>query len=73
MTTNNYFKNINSLPQQELLNDLTKEVIQMSGVDVLYLARTSVKVDDVLNEDVLSRFESAVEIEMYVNISLFLS
>ncbi len=67
MTTNNYFKNLNSFPQQELLNDLTKEVIQMSGVDVLYLARTSVKVDDVLNEDVLSRFESAVEIEMYVN------
>ena len=67
MATNNYFKNLNSFPQQELLNDLTREVIQMSGVDVLYLARTSVKVDDVLNEDVLSRFESAVEIEMYVN------
>lgn len=67
MTTNNYFKNLNSFPQQELLNDLTREVIQMSGVDVLYLARTSVKNDDVLNEDVLSRFESAVEIEMYVN------
>jgi len=67
MATNNYFKNLNSFPQQELLNDLTREVIQMAGVDVLYLARTSVKVDDVLNEDVLSRFESAVEIEMYVN------
>jgi hypothetical protein len=67
MATNNYFKNFNSLPQQELLNSLTKEVIQMSGIDVLYLARTSVKVDDVLNEDVLSRFESAVEIEMYIN------
>jgi len=67
MTTNSYFKNFNSFPQQELLNNLTREVIQMSGVDVLYLARTAVKVDDVLNEDALSRFESAVEIEMYVN------
>ena len=67
MATNNYFKNFNSFPQQELLNSLTREVIQMSGIDVLYLARTSGKSDGILNEDVLSRFESAVEIEMYVN------
>ena len=67
MATNNYFKNFNSFPQQELLNSLTKEVIQMSGIDILYLVRTSVKIDDILNEDVLARFESAVEIEMYVN------
>ena len=67
MATNNYFKNFNSFPQQELLNSLTREVIQMSGIDVLYLVRTSVKIDDILNEDVLSRFESAVEIEMYIN------
>ena len=67
MATNNYFKNFNSFPQQELLNSLTKEVIQMSGIDVLYLVRTSVKIDDILNEDVLARYESAVEIEMYVN------
>ena len=67
MATNNYFKNFNSFPQQELLNSLTREVIQMSGIDVLYLVRTSVKIDDILNEDVLSKYESAVEIEMYVN------
>lgn len=67
MATNNYFKNFDSFPQQELLNSLTREVIQMSGIDVLYLVRTSVKIDDILNEDVLSRFESAVEIEMYIN------
>jgi hypothetical protein len=67
MATNNYFKNFNSFPQQELLNSLTKEVIQMSGIDILYLVRTSVKIDDILNEDVLARYESAVEIEMYVN------
>jgi hypothetical protein len=67
MATNNYFKNFNSFPQQELLNSLTREVIQMSGIDVLYLVRTSVKIDDILNEDVLAKYESAVEIEMYVN------
>ena len=68
MTTNQFFKNFNSLPQQDLLNSLTKEVIQMSGLDVLYLPRTDVKRDDILNEDPLSRFESAVDIEMYINI-----
>ena len=67
MATNNYFKNFNSFPQQELLNSLTREVIQMSGIDILYLVRTSVKIDDILNEDVLSKYESAVEIEMYIN------
>jgi hypothetical protein len=67
MATNNYFKNFNSFPQQELLNSLTREVIQMRGIDILYLVRTSVKIDDILNEDVLSKYESAVEIEMYIN------
>ena len=68
MTTNHFFKNFNSFPQQELLNSLTREVIQMSGLDVLYLPRTLVTKDDILNEDPLSKFESAVDIEMYINI-----
>jgi len=68
MTTNHFFKNFNSFPQQELINSLTREVIQMSGLDVLYLPRTNIKRDDILNEDPLSRFESAVDIEMYINI-----
>ena len=67
MPTNNYFKTHNSFPQQQLLNDLTKEVIQMSGQDVLYLPRTVVKKDDLLGEDSLSKFKSAVDIEMYIN------
>jgi hypothetical protein len=66
MTTNNYFKNYNSFPQQQLLNDLSKEVIQMSGQDVLYLPRTVVKKDDLLGEDSMSKFESAVDIEMFI-------
>ena len=68
MPTNNYFKNYNSFPQQQLLNDLTREVIQMSGQDVLYLPRSVVKKDDLLGEDSLSKFQSAVDIEVYINI-----
>ena len=52
MATNHYFKNFNSFPQQELLNSLSKEVIQMGGIDVLYLPRFSSNIKDtILNED----------------------
>ena len=67
MATNNYFNNFNSLPEQELLNSLTKETIQISGIDVRYLPRTLVKEDLVLGEDVLSKFAASYDIEMYVN------
>ena len=69
MATNHYFKNFNSFPQQELLNSLTKEVIQMSGINVLYLkgsATSSIK-DTLLNEETLVVYKSAYEIEMYIN------
>lgn len=67
MTTNNYFKNFNSQPQQQLLDDLSREVIQMSGTDVLYLPRTVVKNDHILGEDQLTKFTQSFEIEMYIN------
>ena len=67
MATNNYFKNFNSFPQQELINDLTREVIQMSGTDILYLPRTIVNRDDILGEDASSKFMMAYEVEMYIN------
>ena len=67
MATNNYFKNFNSQPQQQLLDDLSREVIQMSGTDVLYLPRTFVKNDQILGEDQLSKFTQSFEIEMYIN------
>ena len=55
------------MPQQNLVDDLTKEVIQMSGTDVLYLPRIQVKRDEVLGEDALSKFTTAYEVEMYLN------
>ena len=67
MPTNQYFKNFNSFPQQELLNDLTKEVIQINGIDVLYLERITVKRDNILDEDALSKFTRTREVEMYIN------
>tara|TARA_B110000495_G_scaffold196143_1_gene204609 strand:- start:19 stop:882 length:864 start_codon:yes stop_codon:yes gene_type:complete len=68
MATNHFFKNFNSFPQQQLLNNLTKEVIQMSGIDVLYLPRiASSTKDTLLNEDSLVSYSNAYQIEMYIN------
>jgi len=68
MPTNNYFGNkLTSFPQQELLNSLTREVIKINGIDVLYLPRSVIKKDTLLGEDSLSKFENAYEIEMYIN------
>jgi len=56
MATNLYFNNIASHAQQELINDLTSEVIKIHGMDVFYIPRTIVKEDLIMGEDVLSKF-----------------
>jgi hypothetical protein len=66
MSTNLYFNNVTSHAEQELINDLTSEVIKMHGMDVFYIPRTVVKEDVILGEDVLSKFTTAYEIEMYL-------
>ena len=66
MATNLYFNNVASHAQQELINDLTSEVIKIHGMDVFYLERTLVKEDLILGEDVLSKFTKVYEIEMYL-------
>ena len=67
MATNIYFQN--SITDQNLLNEIHREVIQQAGIDVMYIPRTIVKEDLVMNEDVLSQFDNAYEIEMYVKSS----
>lgn len=69
MPINQFFKNFNSFPQQELLNSLTKEVISINGIDVLYLERTAGNIDSILNEDASSSFTKTREVEMYINSS----
>ena len=66
MSTNLYFQNTTSHAEQELINELTSEVIKIHGMDVFYLPRTLVKEDLILGEDVLAKFSTAYEIEMYL-------
>ena len=67
MATNIYFQN--SITDQNLVNGLHREVIQQAGIDVMYIPRTLVKEDLILSEDVISQFNTAYEIEMYVKSS----
>jgi len=65
MATNVFFNH--AVPQeQNLYEDLVVESLRMYGHDVLYLPRTIVEEDTILNEDISSRFAQSYTIEMYL-------
>ena len=48
--------------------NLTKKLfIQINGIDMLYLKRTTGYKDSILNEDPTASFTSCLQIEMYIN------
>ena len=66
MATNPYIKVNTYLPQQDLIEDLIEEAIKFYGNDVKYMPRTVVLEDPLFGEDALSKFENAIDLEMYV-------
>lgn len=67
MATNLFFQNYNRYGNESnLLDDLVIESIRMYGVDTVYLTRSLEAVDEILNEDDLSIFNAAYDMEMYV-------
>jgi len=52
--------------EQNLLEDLMIESMQIMGHDVFYIPRKIVKQDFILNEDIISSFDAAFSLEMYV-------
>ena len=67
MATNVFFRPYNQFGNEaNLLDDLVIESIRIYGVDVIYLTRSLEAVDEILNEDDLSVFDAAYEMEMYV-------
>ena len=66
MATNVYFNNFNYSREQDLVEDLTIEAIKIYGHNVKYMPRTIVNVDDLFGEDPLSKFDEAIDIEMYI-------
>ena len=66
MATNVFFQNYDYFNEQELIDELVIESIQIYGLDMIYLTRSLQATDDILNEDDLSFFDNAYEMEMYV-------
>lgn len=65
MATNLYFsQKVKS--EQDLYENIVIESLQMYGQDVFYLPRTIVAEDTIFKEDVVSKFEDAYQIEMYL-------
>jgi hypothetical protein len=66
MSTNAYFNNFAYGREQDLVEDLTIEAIKIYGHNVKYMPRTLVNVDHLFGEDVLSKFDEAINVEMYI-------
>lgn len=66
MTTNKYFRPFTYAREQDVAEDLIIESIKIHGIDVKYLPRTLVDADPLLGEDPASKFDDAVDIEMYI-------
>lgn len=66
MPTNPYFNQISFYQEQTLVEDLVVESIQIHGQNFYYIKRDQVTQDSVFNEDVLSEFNDAYELEMYI-------
>lgn len=67
MTTNIYVNNFSASNEQALINNLTREVVQMWGFDFYYLPRTFGNLDNLLGEDRISIFDKYYVIEMYID------
>tara|TARA_B100001094_G_C18196094_1_gene811114 strand:- start:10141 stop:10809 length:669 start_codon:yes stop_codon:yes gene_type:complete len=65
MARNPHFReNVSS--EQKLIEDLSIEIIQTMGKDMIYIPRTLVRKDDLFGEDTTSKFSNGYPIEMYI-------
>ena len=66
MTVNKYFKPYSYGREQDTAEDLIIESIKIYGLDVKYLPRTIINQDFLLGEDPLGKFNSAIDLEVYI-------
>lgn len=65
MALNPYFDNKKVLGTQRLIDDMTREAIKASGIDVIYIVKTTDKLDPIFGENPLGKLKDAFTIEMY--------
>jgi len=66
MAINPYINLTSYNPEQNLVEDITIELIQGVGQDCLYVPRKALNIDRLFGEDPSSFFEKAYTIEMYI-------
>lgn len=66
MATNVFFQNYDFFNEQNLIDDLVIESIQIYGVDTFYVTRNIEEFDEIMNEDGLSIFNAAYQMEVYI-------
>lgn len=66
MATNPYFKNQGYKPTQNLIEDLSEEAIKVSGIDVVYIIKTTDKVDQLFGDNQHGKLKNSFPIEMYM-------
>lgn len=64
MARNPYFKDHSG--EQNIVEDLTVEMIKTMGRDMVYIPRTLVDVDTIFGEDDISKFDDGYQVEMYI-------
>jgi len=66
MPVNPFFTNYGFKPSQDLMEDLMIESIKIKGLEVYYIPRRYVEVDDLFGEDPNSHFNVSFPIEVYL-------
>lgn len=66
MATNKYFNNVSQSSEQDLFESAVIEMIQISGVDILYIPREIFDFDPILKEPKKTTFRRSFEIEAYM-------
>ena len=64
MARNPYFKDYTG--EQNIVEDLSIEMIKTMGRDMVYIPRTLMNEDKLFGEDTISKFDDGYEIEMYI-------
>jgi hypothetical protein len=64
MPRNPYFKDYSG--EQTVTEDITIETIQTLGRDMVYIPRNRVSKDDLFGEDISTKFDAGINLEMYI-------
>lgn len=66
MSVNRYFNRVNQTSEQDLFESTVIEMIQINGVDIVYIPRENFELDPILKEPRKTIFDTAHTIEAYM-------